>query len=182
VEVKPSFPCRRFAACKRSLNVTWELVFRQNYRILFSSINFHILLLVSLASRRTWRHLVANGNVYNKGEQGSTTSLKAAVQPGHWLRALNFKNNNNKVGTETFIYVWYHSLISKCIYTCCISWRLESWIRYGVGAAVRPNGAEKNHVGLRKIFFLKQGFVSVIVKKTYSSLILFRTPCGLVSG
>ena len=30
-EVKPSVPCRRFTACKRSLNVTWKLgIFRQN--------------------------------------------------------------------------------------------------------------------------------------------------------
>ena len=29
-EVKPSVPCRRFTACKRSLNVTWKSdVFRQ---------------------------------------------------------------------------------------------------------------------------------------------------------
>ena len=31
-EVKPSVPCRRFAACKRSLNVAWKSTFRQNYR------------------------------------------------------------------------------------------------------------------------------------------------------
>ena len=31
-EVKPSVPCRRFAARKRSLNVTWKSTFRQNYR------------------------------------------------------------------------------------------------------------------------------------------------------
>jgi hypothetical protein len=35
-EVKPSVPCRRFAACKRSLNVTWKSTFRQNYRPTFS--------------------------------------------------------------------------------------------------------------------------------------------------
>jgi hypothetical protein len=35
-EVKPSVPCRRFAACKRSLNVTWKLTFRQNYQPTFS--------------------------------------------------------------------------------------------------------------------------------------------------
>jgi hypothetical protein len=29
-EVKPAVPCRRFAACKRSLNVTWKSAFRQN--------------------------------------------------------------------------------------------------------------------------------------------------------
>ena len=35
-EVKPSVPCRRFAACKRSLNVAWKSTFRQNYRTTFS--------------------------------------------------------------------------------------------------------------------------------------------------
>jgi hypothetical protein len=29
-EVKPWVPCRRFAACKRSLNVPWKSAFRQN--------------------------------------------------------------------------------------------------------------------------------------------------------
>jgi hypothetical protein len=31
-EVKPSVPCRNFTACKRSLNVTCNSAFRQNYR------------------------------------------------------------------------------------------------------------------------------------------------------
>jgi len=31
-EVKPSVPCRRFAAWKKSLNVVWKSTFRQNYR------------------------------------------------------------------------------------------------------------------------------------------------------
>ena len=35
-KVKPSVPCRRFAACKRSLNVAWKSSFRQNYRTTFS--------------------------------------------------------------------------------------------------------------------------------------------------
>jgi hypothetical protein len=34
-EVKPAVPCRRFAACKRNLNVTWKLAFRQNSLLLF---------------------------------------------------------------------------------------------------------------------------------------------------
>jgi hypothetical protein len=72
-EVKPSVPCRRFAACKRSLNVTWKLAFRQNYRILFSSIKFHLLLFGSLASRRAWRHLAATvGMSKTGGWQGSS--------------------------------------------------------------------------------------------------------------
>jgi hypothetical protein len=35
-EVKPSVPCRRFEACKRSLNGTWKSPFMQNYRPTFS--------------------------------------------------------------------------------------------------------------------------------------------------
>jgi hypothetical protein len=34
-EVKPWVPCRRFAACKRTLNVPWKSAFRQNYRSFF---------------------------------------------------------------------------------------------------------------------------------------------------
>jgi hypothetical protein len=33
--VKPAVPCRRIAACKRSLNVTWKSAFRQNSRLHF---------------------------------------------------------------------------------------------------------------------------------------------------
>jgi hypothetical protein len=35
-EVKPLVPCRRFAACKRSLNGEEKASFRQNYRTPFS--------------------------------------------------------------------------------------------------------------------------------------------------
>jgi hypothetical protein len=34
VEIKPAVSCRRFAACKRSLNVTWNSTSRQNSRLL----------------------------------------------------------------------------------------------------------------------------------------------------
>ena len=63
VEVKPSVPCRRFAACKRSLNVAWKSTFRQNYRTILAH-KFHLSLLESLAScgcggpwRRKWERL-----------------------------------------------------------------------------------------------------------------------------
>jgi hypothetical protein len=35
-EVKPLFPCRRFAACKRSINGVDKASFRHNYRTPFS--------------------------------------------------------------------------------------------------------------------------------------------------
>jgi hypothetical protein len=44
------------------------------------------------------------GTSKTRGEQGSTTSLKAAVQLGHWLRALIY--NNNKRDT---VYIEYMS-------------------------------------------------------------------------
>jgi hypothetical protein len=34
-EVKPVVPCRKHAACERSLNVTWNSAFRQNSLLLF---------------------------------------------------------------------------------------------------------------------------------------------------
>jgi hypothetical protein len=97
-EVNPAVPCRRFAAYKRSLNVTWKSAFRQNYRTIFSPIKFHLSLLGSLASRRTWRHLATTvGTSKIRGEQSSTISLKVAVQPGHRLRALIYNNNSDKI-------------------------------------------------------------------------------------
>jgi hypothetical protein len=36
-EVKPAVPCRRFTACKRTLNVTWKSAFWQNSRLPFLS-------------------------------------------------------------------------------------------------------------------------------------------------
>jgi hypothetical protein len=56
-EVKPSVPCCRFAACKRSLNVTCKLAFWQNYQPTFS------LTVPAFAARISrviwmWRHLV----------------------------------------------------------------------------------------------------------------------------
>ena len=35
-EEQPSVPCRRFAACKRSLNVAWKSTFRQNYQTILA--------------------------------------------------------------------------------------------------------------------------------------------------
>ena len=58
-EVKPSVPCRRFAACKRSqrsLNLSGS---RNLGKITgqISRLQFHLSLLGSLASLRTYRHL-----------------------------------------------------------------------------------------------------------------------------
>jgi len=57
-EVKPSVPCRRFVACKRSLNLRGS---RNLGKITgtFLPTQFHLSLLGSLASLRAWRHLAA---------------------------------------------------------------------------------------------------------------------------
>ena len=72
-EVKPSVSCRRFAACKRSLNLRGSRNFRQNYRTI-SHPQFHLSLLGSLASLRTYRHLAAKvGTSKGGGKQWQTT-------------------------------------------------------------------------------------------------------------
>jgi len=70
-EVKPSVPCRRFVACKRSLNVTRKSTFRQNYWPTFS------LTVPPFAAKIsgvvwTWRHLAAEVGISKiTGGQGS---------------------------------------------------------------------------------------------------------------
>ena len=72
-EVKPSVPCRRFAACKRSLNLHGSRNLGKNYRT-NSRPQFHLLLLGSLASLRTYRHLAARvGTSKGGGKQWQTT-------------------------------------------------------------------------------------------------------------
>ena len=57
-EVKPSVPCRSFTACKRSLNVTCKMTFRQNL-LDISRPQFHLPPLGALAWWHAWRRLVA---------------------------------------------------------------------------------------------------------------------------
>ena len=70
--VKPSVPCRRFAACKRSLNLCGS---RNLGKITghLSRLQFHLSLLGSLASLRTYRHLAAKvGTSKGGGKQWQT--------------------------------------------------------------------------------------------------------------
>ena len=72
-EVKPSVPCCRFAACKRSLNLRGS----RNLGKITGQISlpqFHLPLLGSLASLRTYRHLQAKvGKSKGGGKQWQTT-------------------------------------------------------------------------------------------------------------
>jgi len=70
-EVKPPIPCRRFAACKRSLNVKWKSTFRQNYRPTFSPTVPPFTARISCVIW-TWRRLASEvGTSKITGGQGS---------------------------------------------------------------------------------------------------------------
>ena len=87
-EVKPSVPCRRFAARKRPLNgveVVISAKLPENSRP--HSSTFRCQDLSSRYGRGgTWRRKWER--LKFQGGQGRTISLKAAVHPWHWLRAL----------------------------------------------------------------------------------------------
>ena len=72
-EVKPSVPCRRFTACKRSLNLSGS----RNLGSITGQISrqqFHLSLLGSLESLRTYRQLAAKvGTSKGGGKQWQTT-------------------------------------------------------------------------------------------------------------
>ena len=75
-EVKPSVPRRSFTAReKKTLNVTCNSAFRQNY-LTFLGSQFHLLPLGALAWRHAWRCLVVKVGTSNPDR---TISLKAAV-------------------------------------------------------------------------------------------------------
>jgi hypothetical protein len=82
-KVKPSVPCRRFGACKRSLNVKCKSQFRQNYRPTFS------LTVPRFAARIsrvvwTWRHPAAKGETSKTGSHKKPIGCSAswAYAPG----------------------------------------------------------------------------------------------------
>ena len=71
--VKPSVPCHRFAACKRSLNLRGSRNLGKITRQI-SRPQFHFSLLGSLASLRTYRRLAAKvGTPKGGGKQWQTT-------------------------------------------------------------------------------------------------------------
>ena len=75
-EGKTFVPCRRFTACKRSLNVTWKSgIFRQNSSAISrpSNSSFHYWGL-------WWRHLAVQ--VGTTKDQGLYNKPSAAVHPG----------------------------------------------------------------------------------------------------
>jgi hypothetical protein len=73
-ELKPSVPCCSFTACKRSLNVSWNLEFRQNLPDI-SRPQFHLPPLGALA----WRRLVAKVGTSNPDRTISLKRLQCVV-------------------------------------------------------------------------------------------------------
>ena len=74
-EVKPQVPCRTFAACERSINLRGS---RNLGKITghLSLPQFHLQLLGSLASLRTYRHLAAKVGTSKGGEKQWQTTPK----------------------------------------------------------------------------------------------------------
>ena len=68
-EVKPSVPCRRFAACKRFLNLRGSRNLGKITTGPLSRPQFHLSLLGSLASLRTQSHVVAKVGTSKGGEK-----------------------------------------------------------------------------------------------------------------
>jgi hypothetical protein len=92
-EVKPSVPCRRFTACKRTLECIVEVgISRQNHRSSFSPTNISTFRCLEL-SRRVRRAETSggkSGKSYNTIWAG-TISHQAAVHPKYKLGALYMK-------------------------------------------------------------------------------------------
>jgi len=81
-EVKPSVPCRRFAACKRSLHLrgSWNLGKITRH---LSRPQFNLSLRGSLASLRTYRHLAAKVEMSKGGEKQLAQDAECQSHTGH---------------------------------------------------------------------------------------------------
>ena len=132
-EVKPSVPRRRFAACKRSLNLCGS----QNLGKITGQISrpqFHLSLLGSLVSLRTYRHLAAKvGMSEGGGKQWQTTPKnlpKDAVCQSHTIHMTGLwflptrplrLNTNERIYIYIYIYIYTHTHTHTHTHTnCCI--------------------------------------------------------------
>ena len=112
-EVKSSVPCRRFAACKKSLNVAWKSTFRQNYQTTFSPTVptsaagiFHVVADVEAPGGEKWEHLKSGGKQWqatpkNLPRMQCTRDIDTSRLTELWslprpAQGLNTNNNNNK--------------------------------------------------------------------------------------
>ena len=119
-EVKPSVPCRRFAAYKRSLNGIWKSTFRQNYQPTFSSTVPPFAARISCVVW-TWRCLAAEIGMSKSWGGGSGLHNKPAVHLGHMLRALLRNRNRNTIMMPVkFALLQAHT--SRLLSTCHIAY------------------------------------------------------------
>jgi hypothetical protein len=102
-EVKPSIPCCRFVACKRSLHGTWKSIFRQNYRPTFSPTVPPFAARISRVVW-TWRHLAAEVRISKNHRRGGVLrvaqkacSASGAYAPGPEEEEAIECNNNYSV-------------------------------------------------------------------------------------
>jgi hypothetical protein len=93
--VKLSVPCRRFTACKRTLECIVEVgISRQNYRSSFSPTNSSTFRCFEL-SRRVRRGETSGSKSGNRiPYRAGTISHQAAVHPKYTLGALNMKEEH----------------------------------------------------------------------------------------
>jgi len=91
-EVKPSVPCRRFAACKISLNVAWKSTFRQNYRTTFSPTVTtsaagisHVVADVEAPGGEKWERLKSGGKQWQATPKNLPRMQRTRAIPVDWL-------------------------------------------------------------------------------------------------
>ena len=95
-EVKPSVPCHRFTARKRTLKCNVEVdILGKITGLISRPQNFHLSLLGSLTSCRTWRHLAVKVGMVRttKGKHNKPSGCSASE---HMLRALIMKKKKKK--------------------------------------------------------------------------------------
>jgi len=87
-EVKPSVPCRRVVACKRSLNITWKSTFRQNYRTTFSPTVptsaagiSHVVAYVEAPGGEKWERLKSGGKQWQATPKNLPRMQRTRVIP-----------------------------------------------------------------------------------------------------
>ena len=93
-EVKQSVPCRRFAACKRSLNVAWKSSFRQNYRTTFSPTVptsaagiSHVVADVEAPGGEKWEHLKSGWKQWQATPKNLPRMQRTRAIPVAWLNS-----------------------------------------------------------------------------------------------
>ena len=93
-EVKPSVPCHRFAACKRSLNVAWKSTFRQNYWTTFSPTVptsaagiSHVVADVEAPGGEKWERLKSGGKQWQATPKNLPRMQCTRAIPVTWLNS-----------------------------------------------------------------------------------------------